>query len=567
MGTDLTVRKDGGMHRLRPSRLAWLPIPILLTALGVFWAADWQGSRESVYLLLILNLVFSLLVCLVVGYLIARSFLVRSTPGLLLLGCGVVIWGPAGVGATAAARGDANTSITIYNACLWLSALCHLAGVSLSLRSRRPLSPPVVWLLAGYTHAAGAVVSVMLLALAGWMPTFLVAERGGTPVRQVVQEALAHGGAYDLDFRIIRRGGEERYVHCEAQTILDAAGHPTKVDGALQDITERKRTEEQLRRALQEARRRCAEISALMTCTRAVLKCQDLVSATRTVFDACRELRGAPAGYVALLTPEGKDNDVVFLKAGEPCCTGDPALPMPIRGLRGEAYRTGQVVYENDFAHSPWAAWLPPGQARLENVLLAPLVIDGRAIGLLGLGNKPGGFTDQDATLAATFGELAAIALRNSRTLDSLRELNATLEAKVARRTTELEHRTRQLQKLAAELSRRHSGTGRNHRRRLASGTAHAPLRRGRLRQDALGEGVYRPRHPRLRRAGCFRCFRGNCRRTGPKRQLPGGRDPYTPKRGRDASEDSGRRTGSTGPRTRYGRKRRSQKERSPRLC
>ena len=141
MGTDLNVRRDEGVHRFRPSRVAWLPIPVLLTAIGVFWAADWQGSHESVYLLLTLNLVFSLLVCLVVAYLITRSFLVRGAPGLLLLGCGVVIWGPAGVVATAAARGDANISITIYNSCVWLSGLCHLL-LALAHLLRRVLCGP-----------------------------------------------------------------------------------------------------------------------------------------------------------------------------------------------------------------------------------------------------------------------------------------------------------------------------------------------------------------------------------------------------------------------------------------
>jgi len=38
----------------------------------------------------------------------------------------------------------------------------------------------------------------------------------------------------------------------------------------------------------------------------------------------------------------------------------------------------------------------------------------------LGLANKPGGFTDEDARIAAAFGELAAIALRNSRNLEAL---------------------------------------------------------------------------------------------------------------------------------------------------
>ncbi len=65
-------------------------------------------------------------------------------------------------------------------------------------------------------------------------------------VEQGLREALARGGPCQLDFRIVQRGGQERYVHCEAQTILDSEGHPTKAEGALQDITERKRAEQDL---------------------------------------------------------------------------------------------------------------------------------------------------------------------------------------------------------------------------------------------------------------------------------------------------------------------------------
>ena len=79
-------RDEGVVHGPHLGRWAWLPIPVLLAAMGVFWAAGWQGSHESAYLLLTLNLVFSLLVCLVVTYLIARSFLVRSTAGTAAAG-------------------------------------------------------------------------------------------------------------------------------------------------------------------------------------------------------------------------------------------------------------------------------------------------------------------------------------------------------------------------------------------------------------------------------------------------------------------------------------------------
>ena len=51
---------------------------------------------------------------------------------------------------------------------------------------------------------------------------------------------------------------------------------------------------------------------------------------------------------------------------------------------------------------------MPKGHARLDNVLFAPLVIKGKAVGLLGLANKPGGFTEYDARIASGFSELGS---------------------------------------------------------------------------------------------------------------------------------------------------------------
>jgi two-component system, cell cycle sensor histidine kinase and response regulator CckA len=76
--------------------------------------------------------------------------------------------------------------VTIHNTCVWLSALCHLAGVSLSLRPRRAMRGAGLWLAAAYAVTLGAVGSVTLATLAGWLPTFFVQGQGGTPVRQHV---------------------------------------------------------------------------------------------------------------------------------------------------------------------------------------------------------------------------------------------------------------------------------------------------------------------------------------------------------------------------------------------
>ncbi|MDI6644216.1 MAG: histidine kinase dimerization/phosphoacceptor domain -containing protein [Methanobacteriaceae archaeon] len=117
---------------------------------------------------------------------------------------------------------------------------------------------------------------------------------------------------------------------------------------------------------------------------------------------------------MALLSEDGTENEVLFLDSGGLECNVDPELPMPIRGLRGKAYETGKAVYDNNFLKSPWMKYMPPGHVDLYNVLFAPLKIDKKAVGLVGLANKEEGFNDHDAVLATLFGELAAIALSNS---------------------------------------------------------------------------------------------------------------------------------------------------------
>jgi len=201
---------------------------------------------------------------------------------------------------------------------------------------------------------------------------------------------------------------------------IAAAGASTIFFWQKQNIAERQRSEEALRKAFEEAKQRQSEITALLEGSRAVLQYHEFKDAARAIFDACKGLMGATGGYIALLSKDGLENEVVFLESGGLPCSVDPSLPMPIRGLRAEAYQTGRAVYHNDFSNCEWAQFMPGGHVRLENVLFAPMVMRGKAVGLLGIANKAGGFNENDARLASAFGELAAIALLNSRTLESL---------------------------------------------------------------------------------------------------------------------------------------------------
>ena len=170
-------------------------------------------------------------------------------------------------------------------------------------------------------------------------------------------------------------------------------------------------------------------IQALQEGSRQVLAQDDFKESARAIYTILKKYLGTVAGYVALLSKDEQSNELLFLDAGGLPCRVDPTLPMPVRGMRAESYRTGKVIYDNHFPESPWADFLPKEHARLDNVLFAPLKIQEKVVGVIGLANKPGGFTDQDAQAAGIFGELAAIAFDlEDRVLERTTELTRTIE-------------------------------------------------------------------------------------------------------------------------------------------
>ena len=193
---------------------------------------------------------------------------------------------------------------------------------------------------------------------------------------------------------------------------------------------------------------RTKELNALMNGSKAVLQQKNFGEAARSIFDYCKDLIGAASGYVALLSDDGQENELLFLEAGGLPCTVNPELPMPIRGLRAVAYSTNQAVYNNDFMNSQWTHYMPGGHVVPHNVLFAPLVIENKTVGIIGLANKDGDFTGNDAKMAAGFGELAAIALQNCRYLEERNKAEKERDQTI----TELQKALSEVKKLSGLL-------------------------------------------------------------------------------------------------------------------
>ena len=67
--------------------------------------------------------------------------------------------------------------------------------------------------------------------------------------RAAFERAVATGDGLDVEFRVVRADGSVRWLRDYGETVLDAAGKPHYLTGAVLDVTDQRESEEQLRQA------------------------------------------------------------------------------------------------------------------------------------------------------------------------------------------------------------------------------------------------------------------------------------------------------------------------------
>lgn len=227
-------------------------------------------------------------------------------------------------------------------------------------------------------------------------------------------KAPHHRRVYYDELELPHKDGSIVVTESSSYYRINSLNNHTEVVGVSRDITQRKKNEKLIAE-------RNKEVELLFKGSRLVLETKDFVSTARQIFSYCMELTGAKTGFITLINETGKEDDIVYVDTGNFPCRVDPNLALPIRGLWKTLHKYGPTVYENNFPETKYAKFLPQGHMPLQNVLFAHLNFDGKSVGLLGLGEKEGGFTDYDAKIATAFAELASIALRNARHLDMLK--------------------------------------------------------------------------------------------------------------------------------------------------
>jgi PAS domain S-box-containing protein len=265
-------------------------------------------------------------------------------------------------------------------------------------------------------------------------------------VQAAWERALAEGGSYQVENRIVRSDGSVRWIRDRGQVMADAQGRPLYVTGAIVDITDRKHVEEELR----ERNRALELLNQVSTTISRELELERLV---QHVTDVGTELTGAAFGafFYNVLNERGEAYQLYALSGAPREAFG--RFPMPRNtAVFGATFRGEGVVRSDDITQDPRYGQNPPYRGMpkdhlpVRSYLAAPVVSHGgEVLGGLFFGHPdPGVFTPLAERLVAGVAAHAAVAIDNAR-------LYQTAQNEIAeRRRIEEQQRL-----LVAELSHR----------------------------------------------------------------------------------------------------------------
>ena len=93
----------------------------------------------------------------------------------------------------------------------------------------------------------------------------LIPEKHRLEMREFVLGELKKGDRYEVSYPVVGKSGDERWVYDRGQGIFDHNGNPYALEGFIADITERRNSQEALRRSEQQLRLVTDTVPALIT--------------------------------------------------------------------------------------------------------------------------------------------------------------------------------------------------------------------------------------------------------------------------------------------------------------
>ena len=211
-------------------------------------------------------------------------------------------------------------------------------------------------------------------------------------VNEYFDATIKNGVDYSIEQRIIRADGEVRFVHAVVQAVYGTDNRPQKMIGTLQDITEKKRLEEENRLN----NMRLEIIHGIAT-----LKDADEKNISDLILERMLGLSGSGIGFLGFLN-DTEDTMMIHSwskSAMAQCRILDKPMHFPIAeaGLWGEPVRKRKPMIINDYgAVIESKKGYPQGHVPVTRFMCIPVFDNLKIVAVAAVGNKALPYTNID---------------------------------------------------------------------------------------------------------------------------------------------------------------------------
>ncbi len=267
----------------------------------------------------------------------------------------------------------------------------------------------------------------------------------------VLQSGTAVIGSGHLDFKIEEKKNDEigdlsRAFNRMTSSLKDVTASKTELE---REIAERKQAENRANRqqAIQEGINRILE---------GALTCDTEEEMGRICLAVAEQLTGSKFGFMGELNSQGRLDDIAISDPGWDQCrmetpVGHGKLPhdLAIHGIYGRVLRDGRAFFTNNPSADPDRIGTPEGHPPITAFLGIPLTSGEKTFGMVGLGNRDGGYRAEDQETAEALASAMVDALTRKRAEEQIRSLNNRLR----QRAQELEVANKELESFSYSVS------------------------------------------------------------------------------------------------------------------
>lgn len=222
----------------------------------------------------------------------------------------------------------------------------------------------------------------------------------------------SRGEVHEHECHLVRRDGRAFWAAVTVRAVLDASGEVALHQGFLTDISRRKRTERIL-----SARDHLRHLANSCTLS-------ELLEAT---LEQAEQLTNSQIGFYHFLE---KDQTTIALQVWSRNtlahnCVAPPSgvhYPVDQAGVWADCIRMRRPVIHNDYEALEHRKGVPPGHAPVHRELVAPVMRNNKILAMLGVGNKPAAYTEDDLEVVTSLADLAWDMAERKRSEETLLE-------------------------------------------------------------------------------------------------------------------------------------------------